>query len=92
MALGTAFFRDVASRDDQSDVFLRDHAPEVLECIFKGPLRRDNLPIADLAKRTIDKVCVDIAIGDWVSIWHTGAGHENGPRVLVRLDVGIAIL
>ena len=92
MALGSALFRDVASCDDQGDVLLSDHPPEILKCVFKGPLRCDDLSIADLAERSIDKVCVDVAIDDRISIRHAGAGNKDGPRVLVRFDVGVAIL
>ena len=79
VALGTALFLQVACRDDKSDILLSNHAPEILECVLKGSLRGDNFSITDLAKRTIDKICVDVAIDDWISCWHTSARHKNWP-------------
>ena len=91
MALSAATFSDVASRHDKSDILLSNHAPEILECVLKGSLRGDNFSITDLAKRTIDKICVDVAIDDWISCWHASARHENWPRVFVSLDITISV-
>ena len=92
VALWPAFLRDVARCDDKRDVLLCNHAPKVLECVVKGPLRSYNLPITDLSERTINKVGIDVAIHNRVSCWHAGTWHENWSRMLVRLDVDISVL
>lgn len=92
MALWPAFLRNVARCDDKRDVLLCNHAPKVLECVVKGPLRSYNLPITDLSERTIYEIGIDVAVHDRVSCLHAVTGHKNRPRVLVRLDVDISVL
>ena len=92
MALRPAFLCNITSCNNQCDILLCNHAPKVLECVVKRPLRRYNLPISNLAKWTIHKISIDVAINHVTSGEHAGTRHKNRSGVLERLNIDISVL
>ena len=61
MALGSALLGKSACRDNQSDILLDDHSPEVVHCIVLRTLSRDEFPIQ--TQRAVHIVGINIGVG-----------------------------
>ena len=62
MALGSTLLNRVACSDNQSDILLRYHPPQVLEAFFQRSLASYDLAIINIATRSIHKISVNVAI------------------------------
>jgi len=63
IALDLAMFLGMCQHDDERDLLLVDHAPEVLLCLRQWPLRR-NKQLVVLGRARVNVVCVDVRIVD----------------------------
>lgn len=92
VALSGAFLDNVARGDDQGNVLLGDHAPQVLEGVVKRALTGNDLPVASLTEGPVDEVGVDIAADERVSFGDAASTHQVHSRVLERQNVRVSVL
>ena len=61
MTLRSATLHSIARCHDQRDIFLGNHAPQVLKSVIERALRSYYLSITSSAQWSIYKVCINVA-------------------------------
>ena len=91
-AFRTIVLHDIACCYNQCDVFLSDHTPDVLNCVFERALTCNDFTIAWGPAGPIDKVCVDVAADEIIRSLEGLAWQQSHSAVLIRQDIDVAIL
>ena len=86
MAFRPAVFDFSASGDDESDVLLGDHPPEISIGIFEGALTGDYLAIVE-TEWTIDEVRIDVPIDLCIARSKPFSRDQVYTGVLERSDI-----